>query len=490
MSKERQIQNSFIYLIPTLVDNLLPFLTLPIFSRILLPSDYGLLALVQVFATFGCGLSNLALLGVYDRSYFQYRHDARQSVQLLFSVTGLVVVNSLALLAITYLIQNPLSRLFTQSPQHGDLLLAALAAECALCLRQYYLFFFKNREEAKVYVKNYLISSGLTFVLSLLFVGALRTGIIGIIYGRLIGHGAALVSLHRRVLRVAPFSWSRAMVGELLKISLPLTPPIFYSSISKQFDKYMLGLLSTIDSVGVYSIGQKMSYMIFVYMTSLQNVFQPQVYQRMFEREKAGEDVGKYLTPFIYISIFVGLLVSLFAEEVIGLLTPVEYHGAIPVVMILAMYYGFLFWGKINSVQLLYKKRTGIMSLLTFLTIVLNILLGIPMIRYWGAQGAAWSMLIVGVLSGGVANVVAQKSYLIRWENGKVFAIYAVFFGASLVMVLFWNLHVNPVLRAVAKLAGLAVYLALGVQWHIVKKKNFDLVLSVLRLKALAKAAP
>ena len=129
--------------------------------------------------------------------------------------------------------------------------------------------------------------------------------------------------------------------------------------------------------------------------------------------------MGKYLTPFVYISILVGLLVSLFAEEVISLLTPAEYHGAILVVIILSMYYGFLFWGKINSVQLLYKKRTGTLSLLTLLTIALNILLGIPMIKLWGAEGAAWNMFLVGLLSGSVTNCVAQNSYRIRWENKK-----------------------------------------------------------------------
>ena len=481
LSKERQIKNSFIYLIPSLVDNFIPFLTLPIFSRILFPEDYGVLALAQIFAVFGCGLANLALLSVYDRSFFQYRHDPLRSGQLLFSITLLVAGNSLVLMAVAYFAQQPLSVLFTRSPHHGNILLVALAAECTISLRQYYLFYFKNREEARVYMNNYLISSVLTFILSLFFVGLLRMGVIGIVYGRLLGSGAALVSLHQHVTRLIPFSLNRSLVWETLKISFPLTPPIFYGTVVKHFDKYMLGLLSTISGVGIYSIGQKMSYMIFVYMTSLQNVFQPQVYKRLFElKEEAGEAVGKYLTPFVYISIFVGLLVSLFAEEVISLLTPAEYHGAIPVVIILSMYYGFLFWGKINSVQLLYKKRTGTLSLLTLLTIALNILLGIPMIKLWGAEGAAWNMFLVGLLSGGVAICIAQNSYRIRWENKKVFTIYLVFFGASLLMIFLRWFSVDYTFRVAGKFICLGIYLYLGTQWHIVNKENFNLIRGVI----------
>lgn len=480
INKEQQIKNSFIYFVPTLVDNLIPFLTLPIFSRILRPEDYGILALVQVFAVFGSGLANLALLGVYDRSFFQYRKDTARSVQFLFSVIVLVVFNSLALMAMTYFAQRPLSMLFTQSPHHGALLLATLASECLLALRQYYLFYFKNREEAGVYVTNYMISSILTLVLSLVFVGLLRMGVIGIIYGRLLGNSAALVSLHCRIIRLAPFSFKGSLLWEMLKMSLPLTPPIFYGTISKQFDKYMLGLLSTISGVGIYSIGQKMSYMIFVYMTSLQNVFQPQVYQRLFDLENAKEAVGKYLTPFLYISILVGLLVALFAEEVVWLLTPPEYHGAINVVIILAMYYGFLFMAKINGVQLLYKKKTGLLALLTLLTVALNILLGIPMIKFWGAEGAAWNMFLVGLLSGGAMIHLAQRCLPIQWENKKVWMIYLVFFGASFLMISLRSLGVGYIFRIASKFICLAAYLSLGIQWHIINKDNFNLVRGVL----------
>lgn len=485
-SKEKQIKNSFIYLIPTLVDNLIPFLTLPIFSRILRPEDYGVLALAQVFAIFGCGLANLALLNVYDRNFFQYRDDPVKSARLLFSVSLFVAFNVLVLMGLSYVWRRPLSMLLTQSPDHGMILLVSFAAEAALGLRQYYLFYFKNREEANVYMTNYLISSVLTFILSIIFVGFLRIGAIGLVYGRLLGNLAALASLHRQVALKVPFSWDHGMIWETLKVSLPLTPPIFYSAISKHFDKYMLGLLSTIGGVGLYSIGQKMSYMVFVYMTSLQNVFQPQVYQRLFDlKEQAGGAVGKYLTPFLYISIFVGLLVALFAEEIVWLLTPPEYHAAINVVIILAMYYGFLFWGKINSVQLLYKKRTVVLSLYTFLTLLLNIVLGIPMIKFWGAEGAAWNMFLVGLLSGGALIYIAQRSFFIRWENQKVLTIYLVFFGTSILMIILRNLEVNYGIRMMSKMACLAVYLYFGMQWHIINKTNFNLVRTVIwpRLK-------
>jgi len=66
-SKERQIKNSFIYLLPVIVGNLIPILTLPIFTRILTKEDYGVYALSQVYAIFVNGVANFGLTIGYER---------------------------------------------------------------------------------------------------------------------------------------------------------------------------------------------------------------------------------------------------------------------------------------------------------------------------------------------------------------------------------------------------------------------------------------
>ena len=68
-TKEQQIRNSFIYLLPTGIGNLIPILTLPIFTRILTKEDYGVLALAQVYAIFVSGLANFGLTIGYERNF-------------------------------------------------------------------------------------------------------------------------------------------------------------------------------------------------------------------------------------------------------------------------------------------------------------------------------------------------------------------------------------------------------------------------------------
>ena len=57
-------------------------------------------------------------------------------------------------------------------------------------------------------------------------------------------------------------------------------------------------LLASVGGVGIYSIGQRVSHIIFTYMTAIENVFSPQVYRRMFDlQDKGGEAIENILPP-------------------------------------------------------------------------------------------------------------------------------------------------------------------------------------------------
>ena len=71
-TKEKQVKNGLLYLLPIIFSSLIPFLTLPIFTRILSTADYGVLALAQAYAMFATGLANFGMLIGFERNFFQY----------------------------------------------------------------------------------------------------------------------------------------------------------------------------------------------------------------------------------------------------------------------------------------------------------------------------------------------------------------------------------------------------------------------------------
>ena len=112
------------------------------------------------------------------------------------------------------------------------------------------------------------------------FVAWMRVGPLGLVLGHLVAGVAILVLVVRRLGAALRPALDGALLADSLRISLPLTPRIFLGVVGSNFDKYLIGLLATVGGVGVYAVGQRISYMAFQYMTAIENVFTPQVYQR------------------------------------------------------------------------------------------------------------------------------------------------------------------------------------------------------------------
>ena len=474
MGKEDQIKNSLIYLLPVVLTNLLPIVTLPIFTRVLTKEDYGVLALAHVYSAFMAGLANFGLLNIYNRNYFQYK-DRGQQAALLYSLMFFSLLALLVCGVFTLCLKSSLSKWVIGSESHSSLLFWAFCSIGLINLRSYYSHYFINSEMAKTSVRYTLSESIMAVVFSLFLIVYLKVGVIGLVWGPLVATIIVFCVLTVRFLKSLPFGLNWQIFASSLKLAYPLAPNIFGKVISSQFDKFMIGLMSTVGSVGIYGIGQRVAYLVFMYMTAIENVFIPKVYKKMFDLGKeGGQDIGIYLTPFVYISIAIGILVSLFAEEAIVILTPVSFHGAIDIVMILAIFYGSLFFGKLP--QLIFAEKTFNMTILNYSRILLNISLNIPFIIYWGAVGAAWATLLAGLISGSVGFIVSQHYYTIRWEYGKVGAIFGVFFIFSVLLLFMRSADTDYLLRLSVKMAGIIVYTGIGIKTGIITLDNLLLI--------------
>lgn len=479
MTQLKELKNGLFYMLPVLVGNLLPIITLSLFTRVLTPQDYGVFALSQVYAIFVTGVANCGLSIGFERNFFEYP-ESNQRARLLYTVLlfSLLSLSFFAILTLAF--GKLLAREIMGSETYDLILFLAFCSAGITSLKVFFLTYFKNTANAKAFAV-YTVDENIGGVgLSLLFVLYFKVGVLGLVLGPLIAGVVVFLLLLVKFLKANPFGLSSGMLKEALKVSLPLTPKIYFGVIGTHFDKYMISLLGTVGGVGIYNIGQKLGYIVFAFMTAVQNIFSPQVYERMFKLgSHGGRSIGKYLTPYLYICIAAGLFVALFSEEAIIILTPPSYHGAIDVASVLALLYGTYFFGK--QPQLIYTKKTGITSVLTIVAIALNVVINIPFIKIWGVMGAAYGTLLAGLISGLVSLVISQKYYNIKWEYSKVLAIYGLFFGLTLVSLILRNMEVSYGIRLVFKAGGIISFGLLGFKLGIVSKKAFDSVIMMLR---------
>jgi len=483
MIRSHQLKNSIIYLLPKVIAGLLPLLTLPIFTSVLSKSDFGVFALAEVYAIFATGIVNFGLTAGYERNFFQYTQPLKRA-QLLYSTLLFVSFTFLLALAGTFIFRFQLSRLIIGSSQYANLLFFVFCSTVVMSFKQYYLIYFKNMEEAKEFSVYSIDETILGVVFSLILVAYFRTGVVGMAWGQLAASIIILAVLMVRFVKILPVSLKWDVLLDSLKISYPLTPRIFLGVISTQLNKYILGVLNSMGGVGIFSIGQKIANVVFIYMTAIQNVFNPQVYKKMFLGSRdAGREIGTYLTPFIYFSVIISLLIALFSEEIVRILTPPAYSQASIIVIILSMYYAALFFGKITGTQLIFMRKTWLTSLLSFVDIGISILCCVFLIGRFGIIGAAWATLIAGLVSTSISLIVAQRFYKIDWEYAKIIAIFSVFYVSAILMIFLMSYVSSYWVRFGLKAASLLLYLLLGIRVGLITRENIALIKDLIQMK-------
>lgn len=466
-------------MLPVIVGNLIPIITLPVFTRQLSTDEYGVFSLSQVYAIFINGVANFGLIAGFERNYFESKEIVKRTA-LLYSIVTFVVIISLLFTTITALVEGFVLRNLFHIRGYENLLTLAYAATAISGFKLYFLSYFKNAEEAKSYVFYSIDETVLTTVFSLVFVIVFKLQVYGLILGQLVSASCVLTLLIIRFTKKHSITFDLNALKSTLKLSLPLTPKIFFGVLNSQLDKYLIGLLSSIGGVGIYNIAQKIANVTFTFMTAIQNVFSPQVYSRMFDMEEksAGKSIGTYLTPFYYVSIFVGMFVALFSEEVIIILFPIEYHSAISITSIFSILYASYFFSK--HPQLIYAKKTWLSSVLFVFSIILNVVIGIPFAKIWGPIGVAWGSLLSGIIWGAVYFYVSQKSFYIEWESDKIIAITLVFIVSSIALILMRHFQISYVLRIFVKLVSVGIFIERGFAYRVITKNTFSNLKTVL----------
>jgi O-antigen/teichoic acid export membrane protein len=163
-----------------------------------------------------------------------------------------------------------------------------------------------------------------------------------------------------------------------------------------------------------------------------------------------------------------GLGLALFSEEIIFVLTPPSYHGASNIVSLLSLMYVLYFFGK--QPQLIYAKKSGLISILTLASISINILVNIPLIKKFGVDGAAYGSLLSALISAALTLGVSQKYFFIRWEWTKILSCLVSIFLFTFIHIYLRDIGIAWIIRFLAKLSLLFFFTLLGIALKILNK--------------------
>jgi len=465
------IRQSAIYTLPGIAGRIVSVLLVPVYTRIFVPAQYGIMAGVNLAVPLTTFLLMFAMESAIVRFYYEGQDDREKKI---IASTGLYFVAILSVLVTAIVIiffRSDISQLVLGDREYSLYFMVALAGiPFGLCYKlalDILRLKFQVTRRTVISIAYMLVNIGLTIYL----VVFLRIGIVGVFLSTLITNIVFMSVVLFLVRANYTLAFSMTKLKEMLRFSAPLVPATMAFYVYQYADRYLLIHLVNLEEVGLYSIGLAIASALYLLVSGFQTAWMPTIYSS-FREEEAREFYGRIFNYFWALLLAAAVGLSLFAKEVLVLLAPQTYLRAYSVVPILVLSAVFFRGGPLFSFGIGIAKKTHYNLALMAGAVALNIGLNLLLIPRYGMVGAAMATLISAIARAVGLFILSQRLYRVEYDLLSFFKILTLAVAIiSAGYFLFSDISLPNIL---IKVGLLGVYLASLYLFHMIGKNELN----------------
>lgn len=393
------------------------FLLLPILTAHLTPSDYGIIALVNVYVSLLLPVVGLSTAGYTTVEYHNPKVSKSEFKNIFSSVRAIPLVGILIL-----------SLLFVacQSFLPGLMELPRLAYWLILPLTLFSLYagnfstFLTTSKRANAFaattVARVLMEIALTLLL-VVYIGMNWEGRIHSALATVIVLTIASILLYRRW-DILSFVVKKEYVQKAILFGAPLIFHQIGKFVINQSDRIFLAKMVSVEEMGIYSVGYQIGNIILIVVLAFSNFFSPFLYERLGKNTDQGKkEVVKMSLVFIVALLMGVFLLTLATPLIFDLMIDIRYAGGSIYVLWVGL--GYFFWGVyiIFSGYIFYSKKTKVLGWLAFVNVMVNLALNYFLISWIGPLGAAIATCISYFLVAILILLYVIPRYPMPWKE-------------------------------------------------------------------------
>ena len=233
-------------------------LLVPLYTKSLTPADYGIYSLISIIASLLFFLYDFGMINAVFRWYYQYSPDQSHLRRRVIS-TALLFLFGLALFftILLWVFAPFLSRVVLHSDKFAPFIRLMLLGVFLQSLTWVPLSLLRIKEKVLTFTSITVLGMIVMVIANYLFLSMGR-GIGGIYEAYIIAYIFVGVFLYLKTHQNYAIEFSLTELKGMLKFGVPYLPVLFFSWMIDFSDRYLLGRLSTLQEVGLYSVGYKL----------------------------------------------------------------------------------------------------------------------------------------------------------------------------------------------------------------------------------------
>lgn len=437
MSLLKKLGKDFsIYGLGNSLQKIIGFLLIPLYTRYLSPSDYGVLSSLSSIVHFVSAFASLGLVAATSRYFFKAETDFEKGRVLYSSlIIQMLSYGVIALCALPF--SRQISKLLFETEQYQWIVITATLILFVNPISTQFEITFRYYRQAIKFQLVTIIRAIITPSLIVLFVVVLGKGVLGIQLGQLISVSFITIFafFYFAKKKYTP-KFSKKWSVKMLKYGFPLIWSGIAMWVYSVSDRLFLLHYSDLTSVGLYSIGSTFSQPILIINTAIDMAFVV-LLMSTYEEEK---DINKpksknflintwniYLLFIIPISMFI----SIFGVDILTIATTKDFiPGALAIPFItfnLLIKQGINFSG--NGMTLM--ENTKPVSIIMIASAILNVALNFYFIPNYGFVGACITTLLSTVFYFFCMYYYSQKYFPVKYGLSRKVVLIIVSFSIA-----------------------------------------------------------
>lgn len=434
MKKNKLAKNAVLYTIGTLLPQIAAFVLLPIYTRFLTPSDYGILGSVQAVSSVLAVLYTLSIDKAIYRLYFDYKTE-KEKKDYLGSIFIIVTTAVIIITSLLFLFPNIIGKIFKDISFYPYMALSVIAsslATFAIIPRSVYFV----QEKANKYILISLAEFFLRNAFILLFVVFLSKGVKGYLQGQVIGSALLVPVFLYIVSKQINFTFVKSYVISSLKYSIPMLPAFVSVWVISASDRIFIERYFDTHDVGIYSLGYKIAMLVTVVSGAFYKAYNPYYFKLATTgiKETVLPKLKKTNTIYILLVIVTSSMIALFSKEAVQIFFDERYQNAYHIISIVSLAFAIASFGGVFNLAIYQEKKTMFIMYINIAGAFVNIALNFLLISKYGAFGAAWATVITYFMIIILSYYYAKKCYYASFNAAIVFSVLASLLGINIMM--------------------------------------------------------
>lgn len=416
------LKSSGIYFAFSIINRLIPFLLLPILTKHIDPSGFGVISVVTTVSSLAMPLVGFCSNSVLFQKYYAF-DDAeisgflKASYRIIF--VGLLV-SSVAIAAFS-------SRLADWLGVAGLWLFLGLVCAAFGMVSTLTMSLFQLQGQPTKYGVLQTAGALINFTTAIVLVVLLGLSWPGRVWAMVISSAflcAIALLVSRRYVLASQAGSNTNHIVVILRQGGALMPNAVSGWVIAMCDRLFLTTMTSLETVGIYAIGVSIAQVTDVMLNSIAQAYLPHVYKH---GGKDGDESAYFLVRSIYcvigLSILVGTGVAVVGPIAISLFIDPKYGEAQMVVPWICLSCVLFSIGTLFQTLLLVEQRNHLTVYISMLAVSTSVLSNIYFIEHFNMVGAAMANAFTGgiVL---VANLLLVGVYKpLPWFDKKVFLL-------------------------------------------------------------------